>query len=345
MNILLTGHNGYIGSILLIKLLGEGHNVIGFDNDYFSDCKLFDPTAKIKYINKDIRNINPKDLYGIDAVIHLAALSNDPLGELNANLTNEINYKSSIKLAKAAKEAGVTRFLFSSSCSIYGQADNNSMVNENSPLNPLTEYAKSKVKTEEGLSLLADNNFSPVYLRNATAYGLSPRLRTDVVVNNLTCWAYTTGKIKLMSDGTSWRPLVHVDDISNTFCELLKSPINDIHNHAFNVGKNNQNYTVKQIANIVTNCVSNSKIEYSSSATTDERTYRVDFSKISSTLPNLKHDWTVEKGVNQLIKAFIKFGMTEKEFYSSKFVRLSKLQELIYNKSIDSNLYWLKHNQ
>ena len=277
MNILLTGHNGYIGSILLIKLLEKGYNVSGFDNDYFSDCKFFDPKQKINYLHKDIRNVNSQDLYGIDAVIHLAALSNDPLGELNPNLTDEINHQSSIQLAKVAKSAGVKRFLFSSSCSIYGQSDKDSMVNENSILNPLTEYAKSKVKTEEQLSQLADDNFSPVYLRNATAYGLSPRLRTDVVVNNLTCWAYTTGSIKLMSDGTSWRPLIHVDDISNTFCEMLKSPIQDIHNQAFNVGKNDQNYTVKQIAEIVTNCLPNSKIEYSPSATTDKRTYKVDF--------------------------------------------------------------------
>ena len=277
MNILLTGHNGYIGSILLIKLLEKGYNVSGFDNDYFSDCKFFDPKQKINYLHKDIRNVNSQDLYGIDAVIHLAALSNDPLGELNPNLTDEINHQSSIQLAKVAKSAGVKRFLFSSSCSIYGQSDKDSMVNENSILNPLTEYAKSKVKTEEQLSQLADDNFSPVYLRNATAYGLSPRLRTDVVVNNLTCWAYTTGSIKLMSDGTSWRPLIHVDDISNTFCEMLKSPIQDIHNQAFNVGKNDQNYTVKQIAEIVTNCLPNSKIEYSPSATTDKRTYKVDY--------------------------------------------------------------------
>ena len=341
MNILLTGHNGYIGSILLIKLLEQGYNVSGFDNDYFSDCKFFDPKQKINYLHKDIRDVNSQDLYGVDAVIHLAALSNDPLGELNPNLTDEINHKSSIQLAKAAKSAGVKRFLFSSSCSIYGQSDKDSMVNENSILNPLTEYAKSKVKTEEKLSQLADDNFSPVYLRNATAYGLSPRLRTDVVVNNLTCWAYTTGSIKLMSDGTSWRPLIHVDDISNTFCEMLKSPIQDIHNQAFNVGKNDQNYTVKQIAEIVTNCLPNSKIEYSPSATTDKRTYRVDFSKIHSTLPNLKHNWTVETGVNQLIQAFTKFGMTKKEFMSSKFVRLSRLQELISNQLIDSNLHWM----
>ena len=343
MNILLTGHNGYIGSILLIKLLTEGYNVSGFDNDYFSDCKLFDPNSKINYLNKDIRCVNPEDLFEIDAVIHLAALSNDPLGELNPHLTDEINHRSSIKLAKAAKSAGVKRFLFSSSCSIYGQSDSDSMVDENSILNPLTEYAKSKVKTEEELSKLADDSFSPVYLRNATAYGLSPRLRTDVVVNNLTCWAYTTGSIKLMSDGTSWRPLVHVDDISNTFCEILKSPIKAIHNQAFNVGENNQNYTVKQIAEIVTDCIPNSKIEYSPSATTDNRTYRVDFSKIHSSLPNLQHNWTVEKGVDQLIQAFAKFGMTKKEFLSSKFIRLSRLQELISNQLIDNNLNWLNN--
>ena len=341
MNILLTGHNGYIGSVLLIKLLTERHNVSGFDNDYFSDCKLFDPNSKINYLSKDIRCVNPEDLCGIDSVIHLAALSNDPLGELNPHLTDEINHRSSIKLAKAAKSAGVKRF--SSSCSIYGQSDSDSMVDENSILNPLTEYAKSKVKTEEELSKLADNSFSPVFLRNATAYGLSPRLRTDVVVNNLTCWAYTTGSIKLMSDGTSWRPLVHVDDISNTFCEILKSPIKAIHNQAFNVGQNNQNYTVKQIAEIVTDCIPNSKIEYSPSATTDNRTYRVDFSKIHSSLPNLQHNWTVEKGVDQLIKAFAKFGMTKKEFLSSKFIRLSRLQELISNQLIDNNLNWLNN--
>ena len=342
MQVLLTGQNGYIGSVLLIKLLATGYNVVGFDNDYFADCKLFEPTEKINYLRKDIRDVTPEDLYGIDSVIHLAALSNDPLGELNSDLTDEINYQSSIQLAKAAKSAGVKRFLFSSSCSIYGQADKDSMVTENSILNPLTEYAKSKVKTEEKLSYLADNNFSPVYLRNATAYGLSPRLRTDVVVNNLTCWAYTTGSIKLMSDGTSWRPLIHVEDISNTFCEILKSPLEAVHNQAFNVGKTDQNYTVKQIAEIVTNSLPNSKIEYPSSATTDKRTYRVDFSKIHSALPNLKHNWTVDAGVNQLIKAFTKFGMTKKEFLASKFIRLSRLQELISSQLIDTNLRWVE---
>src|SRR5690242_20262473 len=248
MRVLVTGHNGYIGSVMVPELLAAGHEVIGLDTFFFEDCSLGHDGESVPAIRKDIRDLEIGSLRGLDAVIHLAALCNDPLGDLHAEWTYEINHRASIQLALLAREAGVSRFLYASSCSMYGAAASDDMLTEEAPLRPLTAYATSKARTEEDLSALANTSFSPVYMRNATAYGLSPRLRADVVLNNLVCWAHTTGRVRIMSDGTPWRPVVHVQDIARAFATALVAPRGAIHDQAFNVGATAENYQVRELA-------------------------------------------------------------------------------------------------
>lgn len=340
MKVFVTGHKGYVGSVLTQMLLKENYDVVGCDIEYYEQNFLKIDYGNVKSIKKDIRNITSDDLEGCSAVLHLAALSNDPLGEINPLLTNEINFIATVNLAKKAKEAGIQRFVFSSSCSTYGA--NDEIVNEESSLEPLTAYAKSKVNSETELIKLKDENFSPVILRNATAYGISPNLRLDLVVNNLIGSAMTTGKVKLLSDGTSWRPLLHVEDMAWAFILCLKSPVEKITGEIFNVGSNKDNYSVREIAQVVEQNVPNSRIEYSKNASKDSRSYRVNFDKIKNKL-NFKSGWNLDKGVDDIYTAFQKKNFRENDFNDKKFYRVKFLKYLIENRKLNSNLKFLKN--
>lgn len=339
MRVLVTGHNGYIGSVMVRVLQEAGHTVVGLDTYYYADCTLGEPDTYIEAIRKDIRDVEPDDLAGFDAVVHLAALSNDPLGELEPEWTYDINYRASVKLAKMAKEAGLQRFLFSSSCSMYGAAEDD-VLTEEAPLRPLTHYSVSKVRTEEGLAKLADQDFSPVFLRNGTAYGISPRLRFDLVLNNLVGWAYTTGQVLIMSDGTPWRPIVHVEDISQAFAAVLAAPREVIHCQAFNVGVNGENYQVRQMAQIVQEIVPGCKVEYAGQGGPDPRNYRVDFSKFASLVPDFRPQWNARLGAQELYEAFRSVKLSEEEFQGRKYVRLKQLKHLISEGYLDETLRW-----
>ena len=333
MKVLVTGNLGYVGTVLSELLDNENFQVEGCDIGYFP--KNLAEHSNETQPNKDIRDITKEDLLEVDAICHLAGLSNDPLGELNPNLTFEINYKTTIRLAETAKKAGVTRFIFSSSCSSYGA--NQEIVNENSELAPLTAYAKSKVLAEYDLLKLKDENFCPVNLRSATAYGLSPNLRLDLVVNNLTCSAVTTGFIKLLSDGNASRPLVHVEDMARAFIQVLKCPEDKIRGEVFNVGSNDDNYIVKEIAEIVELIVPNSKISYVENANKDSRSYKVSFDKIKNELgyrPRKK----LEDGIKEMYNKFVKISMNEKDFSDKKFYRLKYLKWLIEQKVVNHDL-------
>ncbi len=342
MRILVTGHNGYIGSVMVPMLKSEGHQVVGLDADFFEDCTLFDSDSDVPSIPVDIRNLTSEHLQGFDAVIHLAALSNDPLGNLNPELTYDINYKASVNLAKLAKEAGITRYLYASSCSMYGSASSEEVLTEDAPLRPITPYAIAKVRAEEDLAQLADNNFSPVFMRNATAYGLSPRLRADVVLNNLVCWAYTTGKVRILSDGTPWRPIVHIADISHAFSVVLKAPKDTIHNQAFNVGVNGENYQVRDIAEFVRETVPGCEVEYAGEGGPDPRNYRVDFTKLATLLPDFKAQWNAKRGAEELYAKFKEVGLTLDDFQGRRYVRLRQLKYLLEEGLLDDNLQWEK---
>ena len=341
MNVLVTGHKGYIGSVLCEMLIDEGYNILGLDTDYYSGCTLYDNSYDFIQIDKDIRDVEIEDLNGIDAIIHLAALSNDPIGSLNEKLTEDINFRSTVKLAKLAKKAGVKRFLYSSSCSIYGIAGENSLT-ENVPLNPVTAYAKSKVNSEYALSKLAENDFSPILLRNSTVYGASSKMRFDLVVNNFVGWAYTTGSIKIMSDGTPWRPLAHVRDISSAFIAALDAPTENIHNQAFNVGSNAENYQIKDVAEIVKHVVPNCKIEYTNEHGSDSRTYNVNFDKIKEFMPNFEPKWNVKKGAIEIYNILKNNDVAFDDFNSAKYTRLKTLKNLMESHKLDDNLYWTK---
>jgi nucleoside-diphosphate-sugar epimerase len=300
MKVIVTGHKGYIGSALVPMLVKEGYQVKGIDSDLFESCTYGEGPMEITELRKDIRDVEVEDLEGYDAVIHLAALSNDPLGNINPDLTYEINHRASVRIAKLAKQAGLSRFLFSSSCSTYGAAEGDDMLTEEAEFNPVTPYGHSKVLVEKDVALLADDKFSPVFLRNATAYGVSPRHRFDLVLNNLTAWAYTKGLVYLKSDGTPWRPIVHIEDISRAFIAALKAPRERIHNEAFNVGVNTENYRIRELAEIVKETVPGCKLEYADDAGPDKRNYRVNFTKISQQLPEFQPVWTARKGAEQL---------------------------------------------
>ncbi|REJ80323.1 MAG: SDR family NAD-dependent epimerase/dehydratase [Acidobacteria bacterium] len=339
MRILVTGHDGYIGAVLVPMLLRDGHQVVGLDSSLYerADFTAAPPLAEVPRIHKDLRDLVADDVRGFDAVIHLAALSNDPLGNLDASLTRQINFEASLRCAELAKAGGTRRFLFSSSCSTYGAAGDE-MLDESAAFRPVTPYAVEKVNLERALAELADDDFSPVYLRNATAYGVSRRLRLDIVLNNLVGWAHTTGRVLLLSDGTPWRPIVHVEDICRAFLAALAAPRELVHDEAFNVGRSEHNYRILELAEIVAETVPGARVEIASDAGPDARSYRVDFRKIEEKLPGFQPQWDARRSARELYDAYRRFGLRRDHLERSPFVRLAELERRIHEGEIEADL-------
>lgn len=341
MRILVTGHHGYLGSVLTPALLEHGHAVTGLDVFLYRGCELFTSNdSGVAELELDVRDVRARHVEGFDAVVHLAAISNDPLGDLDPRLTAEINFEATVAIARRAKQAGVRHFIFASSCSMYGAADPDAYTTEEAPLRPLTAYAESKVRSEEALAQLADDSFSPVFMRNATAYGVSPRLRLDVVLNNLAAWGFTTGRITLMSDGTPWRPIVHVRDIARCVVRLLEAPTASIHNQAFNIGSSSENYRVRELAEMVCDAIPGSTISYADKAGPDPRSYRVDFSKLANACPDLEFQWTARDGVLELLESFRGARLSADDLHGDKYTRLKRIKFLLETGVLNDELRW-----
>ena len=337
MRVLVTGHRGYLGTVLTPMMIAEGIEVVGLDSGLFERCGFGEPTIDVPQIKKDVRDARASDMEGFDAVLHLAGLSNDPLGDFSPKLTYEINHLASVSLARLAKEAGVGRFVFSSSCSVYGKTEEE-VINEDARHRPLTAYSWSKALAERDIVKLANANFNPTFLRSGTAYGMSPRLRFDLVLNNLTAWAVATGRIHIKSDGTAWRPIVHIEDIARAFITAIRAPLDLVHNQAFNVGRTDQNYRVRELAAIVEETVPGCRVEYAEDAGPDNRSYRVDCGKIARALPEFKPRWDARLGAKQLCEAYLKAGLVVEDFEGVRYNRIKHIKWLIGEGHLDAGL-------
>lgn len=339
MKILVTGHKGYIGASLVPLLLERDHEVTGLDSDLFAACTYTGELAEVPEYDCDVRDVTAEMMEGFDAVMHLAGLSNDPLGDYDPSLTGEINRDASIRIAKLARDAGVERFLFASSCSNYGAAGQD-FLDEDAGFNPVTPYGESKVAVEQAVAPMADKDFSPCFLRASTAYGISPRIRFDLVLNNLTAWAYTTGEVYLKSDGSPWRPIVHVQDIARAYVAAVEAPREQIHGQAFNVGTTAENYQIRELAEIVREVVPGSKVSLAPDAAPDTRCYRVDCNRISRSLHGFKPQWTARRGAEQLYESFCDVGLTLDDFEGERFKRIAHVKHLVADGRLDAKLRW-----
>ena len=339
MRILVTGHKGYIGTVMVPFLLDAGNEVVGLDSDLFRECTFAPGIRPIPEIQIDIRDVQGAHLQGFDAVVHLAALSNNSLSNLNPEVTHQINEAASVRLAQLAKDAGVSRFLFASSCAIYGKGGDE-LVNETAEPDPVTPYNISKLHVEQEVAKLANDGFSPTFLRNATAYGVSPRLNFEIVLNNLVAWAFTKGRVFIKSDGSPWRPVVHIEDISRAFLAVLAAPRDVVHKQAFNVGRNEENYSIRELADVVQQVVVGASVEYAKDAAPGPRSYRVDFGKIQRILPDFKPQWNVRRGAEQLHAACREADLSFDDFEGPRFKRVDHLKQLLASGQVDATFRW-----